>query len=71
MKRRPVRSSNIKSIGHDGTTLEVEFRDGSVYQYSGVSANRALALMLSKSKGQHLQEYIIPNHDAKRTRKPR
>ena len=69
MIRRPVRSSMVKSIGHNDTTLEVEFRSGEIWQYKGVSANRALALMLSKSKGKHMHEYVIPNHDGKRVKK--
>lgn len=38
MDREPVDSSNIAAIGYDAesTTLEVEFLDGSVYQYFDV-----------------------------------
>lgn len=35
MKRTPVKSSNIKSIGYDSSKrlLEIEFNSGAVYQY--------------------------------------
>jgi hypothetical protein len=35
MERTKVESSNIASIGYDqaSTTLEIEFQNGSVYQY--------------------------------------
>lgn len=39
MERTPVSSSNIASIGYDenSSTLEIEFHNGSVYQYFDVS----------------------------------
>jgi len=38
MKRVPVRSSNLISVGYDSAlrVLEAEFKHGSVYQYFGV-----------------------------------
>jgi hypothetical protein len=37
MERVQVTSSNVAAVGHDGDeTLEVEFLNGSVYQYFGV-----------------------------------
>ena len=38
MERKPVESSNIKSIGYnpDNQVLEVEFTSGTVYQYDDV-----------------------------------
>lgn len=38
MIRQSVSSSNIKSVGYDpaSETLEIEFKGGAVYQYSGV-----------------------------------
>jgi len=35
MHRQPVeKSSNIVSHGHDGSTVEIEFKGGRVYQYT-------------------------------------
>lgn len=38
MKRQSVSSSNLRSVGYDPETktLEVEFQNGSVYQYFNV-----------------------------------
>lgn len=38
MKRESVTSSNIVSIGYDlgSSTLEIEFKDGRIYQYFDV-----------------------------------
>lgn len=37
MKRTPIHGSNhIKSIGHEGNTLEVEFAGGGIYHYHDV-----------------------------------
>ena len=59
MKRTPVKSSNIKSIGYDGktSTLEIEFSQGAVYQYLGVPEEEHIALMQASSKG----KYFIAN----------
>jgi hypothetical protein len=53
MNRKPVRSSNLKSVGYDKSqqTLEVEFRTGSIYQYEGVHPNTARFLLQAPSKG--------------------
>jgi hypothetical protein len=69
MTRRKVRSSDIASIGHDGRALEIEFHDGGIYQYLGVTPNRAAALMLAKSKGEYLAKHIIPRHKATKVSK--
>ena len=60
MHRTPVSSSNISSIGYDpGTqTLEVEFHNGSVYQYRGVPQGIYQGLMGAPSHGQYLDAYI-------------
>ena len=39
MTRSPVKSSHIKTIGHEGDTLEVEYANGSIYRYSGIDDN--------------------------------
>ena len=60
MNRINVSSSNISSIGHDSSsnTLEVEFHDGSIYQYYGVPESEYNELMNASSHGQYLNEYI-------------
>jgi hypothetical protein len=51
MERRSVNSSNLLSIGYDPqtSTLEVEFRTGSIYQYEGVPTDIFDGLMSSSS----------------------
>ena len=39
-------------------TLEVEFQDGSVYQYYGVPESIYQKIMQESSKGQFLYQYI-------------
>lgn len=53
MNREPVSSSNIRAIGYDPNTqvLEVEFTNGSVYQYANVPNELHEALMSAGSHG--------------------
>ena len=56
MERENVDSSTIVSIGYDtgSETLEVEFKNGGVYQYYNVPNNIYDLLMQSESKGKFL-----------------
>jgi len=60
MEREFVASSNVLSIGYDGTTetLEVEYTNQAVYQYYNVPEPLYQQLMTSDSKGQFLHVYI-------------
>lgn len=60
MERNYVASSNIASIGyHEGSqTLEVEFQNGTVYQYYNVPLSMYENMMHAPSKGQFLNLYI-------------
>lgn len=60
MDRKYVASSNIASIGYDEATetLEVEFLNGSIYQYYNVPAGLYEQLMQEGSKGRYLNTYI-------------
>ncbi|MDD2892153.1 MAG: KTSC domain-containing protein [Candidatus Gracilibacteria bacterium] len=62
MERTSVISSNIASIGYDEEShiLEVEFNNGSVYQYSGVPVNEYNNLMGADSHGTYLNQNIKP-----------
>lgn len=51
MERTKVESSDVRSIGHHGDTLEVEFRNGAVYRYQGVPAEVHQELVGSESIG--------------------
>lgn len=60
MERYNVASSNIRSVGYDPQTqtLEVEFMNGTIYQYYGVPENIYDQMMREQSKGRFLNTYI-------------
>lgn len=62
MIRIPVTSSNLVSIGHEGTTLEVEFKHGGLYRYFNVPVDKYNALMSAESVGKFLNSEIKPTH---------
>ncbi len=61
MEREQVSSSNVKSIGYDINTsiLEVEFKNGRVYQYFNVPINVYNALINASSIGKYLNSNIV------------
>ena len=70
MKRVLVRSRNILSIGYDETTatLEIEFRDGAVYEYYDVPASEHQGLMAARSHGSYLHTHIVGRYRYRRVR---
>jgi hypothetical protein len=60
MNRDHVESSNIESIGYDSgsETLEIEFKNGSIYQYFDVPEHIYEQLNNADSKGQYLAYQI-------------
>ena len=60
MDRQPVSSSNIASIGYDNDTeiLEVEFLNGSVYEYKNVTSVVYEELMNAASHGSYFNREI-------------
>jgi hypothetical protein len=56
MNRISVQSSHIKSIGHDGNILEVEYFNGEVYQFNNISDDDFAALGSARSVGKALNE---------------
>jgi len=68
MERIAIKSSLLASIGYDPATkvLEVEFKRGSIYQYSGVEPENYSALMEAKSIGSHFLHEIKPAFTCKR-----
>ena len=61
MRRVPVESSMLSSIGYDPVTetLEVEFVSGEVCQYFGVSKETHERLMKADSKGGFMNGAIM------------
>ena len=68
IKRKPVKSSNLKSIGYDSSlkVLEVEFLNGALYQYSDVPADAFMELMAAESHGVYFCANIKPVYEFKK-----
>lgn len=61
MERTPVENSTqIASVGYDSSiqALEVEFKTGGIYRYSGVPFEMADAFVKAPSMGRFLGEHI-------------
>ena len=60
MIRQPVQSTNVAAVGYcrGSKTLEVEFRNGSVYQYFDVPEPVYRQLMQATSVGSFLHRNI-------------
>jgi KTSC domain len=60
MDRVPISSSNLAAVGYDQNTqvLEIEFRNGSIYQYFNVPSSIYSGLMGAVSHGQYFDAYI-------------
>jgi len=58
--RQPVKSSNVKSVGHDPktNTLAVEFKDGSIYHYHDVPKDVHESLVSARSVGGYIHASI-------------
>lgn len=52
MKRNLVISSNLYSVGFENNTLEIEFKNGGIYQYYGVPDIVYKSLLMASSHGQ-------------------
>ena len=63
MKRTVVQSSNLLSVGYDEKTLtlEVEFGDSSIYQYTRIPKQVYVELMSAEKKGVYFCRYIRDN----------
>lgn len=58
MKRQPIESSNIVSAGHEDGVMEVEFKNGAVYQFANVDSLIWEKFLESDSKGSFFHQYI-------------
>ena len=62
MEREAVRSTNVASVGYDpkSEVLEIAFKSGGVYQYSGVPVERYQSLMKASAIGSYFIREIKP-----------
>jgi hypothetical protein len=63
MRRRPVNSSSVRSIGWSDGTLELEYVNGYIYQYLDVPQPTYAALLVASSIGAYVNEHIKPYYD--------
>ncbi len=68
MKRTPVASSSLRSLGYDAAqqVLEVEFASGALYRYEQVPAAEVQALLEADSLGRHFNQVFKAQHYAYR-----
>jgi hypothetical protein len=59
MKRDPVLSTSVKSMGWENNQLEVEYPNGSVYLYKDVPLEDFQNIRVSKSIGRTLKEKVV------------
>jgi hypothetical protein len=72
MERERVDSSSVRSVGYDGKshTLEVEFRNGGVYDYLDVPEDEVRRLRRAESLGRYLNTRIKPRYPVRKVRPP-
>jgi hypothetical protein len=70
MERKRLNASTIRSAGYDARNrvLEIEFSNGGITQYTGVSEEIYRRLMNAPSPGSYFQDQIEESFTAKRVR---
>jgi hypothetical protein len=70
LERKRLNASSLRSAGYDARNrvLEIEFSNGGINQYTGVSEEVYRRLMNSPSPGSYFQDQIEENFTAKRVR---
>jgi hypothetical protein len=70
MERKRVNSSRIRSVGYEARSqaLEVEFSDGRISLYSGVSPEVHRQLMAAPSATSFFEDKIDESYPSKRIR---
>ena len=63
MRRRLVNSSSVRSVGWSDGTLELEYVNGSIYQYDDVPQTTFAALLAAPSIGAYVNTHIKPYFD--------
>ncbi len=63
MRRRLVNSSSVRSVGWSDGTLELEYVNGSIYQYDDVPQTTFAGLLAAPSIGAYVNTHIKPYYD--------
>lgn len=61
-----INNSNIDEVDFKDGTLTVKFRNGSAYDYSGVTPEQHQAFVNAESVGSHFHNHIRGKFEAKR-----
>ena len=72
MQRVPVESTTLGSAGHDAQSavLELQFRNGAVYQYFSVPSRVYRDLLEARSKGVYFNQNIRGRYPYQRVHDP-
>lgn len=72
MERVPVESKTLLSAGYDAAArkLELEFRNGDIYEYDDVPPSVHEWLLRARNKGQYVNRMITPNYTYRRLPEP-
>ncbi len=70
MERKRLNASNLRAAGYDvrNRVLEIEFANGGINQYTGVSEEIYRRLMNAPSPGSYFRDEIEESFTAKRLR---
>jgi hypothetical protein len=63
VRRRPVNSSSVRTVGWSDGTLEIEYVSGDVYQYYDVPQPEFAALLAAESIGAYVNKHIKPHYE--------
>ena len=66
MEMKPVKSSQVESVGFENGTLAVKFKSGGLYHYDGVKPETYDAMLKSESIGKFLGQHVKANHSFKK-----
>ncbi|TGE18350.1 KTSC domain-containing protein [Hymenobacter elongatus] len=60
MQRRPIRSTSLKAVGYEPSslTLEIEYRNGRAVRYTGVSEAVYQGLLAVPGKAQFVEQVL-------------
>lgn len=58
MQMKPVSSSIIHSIGHNGIKCHIQFHDGAIYEFKDVPVKEFEAMAKAGSVGGHFNAHI-------------
>ncbi len=68
MRMVGLHSSNLAAAGHEDGVLQVEFHDGGLYRYIGVSQSVFAALLAAPSAGRYFNREIKGRYRTERLR---